>query len=629
MKTTHKVISYEELKEKHPEIAKTEGMQAGQKFMYFPGNAVFEKGLESKHLKGGKRGDYSGIIVMGNLEVNGNIINFIVNYILVVLGDVYADNLIANGAMIHLKKNAYIKQLCFAQFYYGFLEINTLHAQILISKGHATSIKNLSDVDYVFKSKGDYPAYGGLNNNEYYLEKFTEIFKEEDWIEKDEIDWIDGEAIFSYFISEYEFIRSQFREQDNTNNIDDIIETVRASLGKEKQEEAVLLKQGIASIEQIAQTMRRGMISQYEKYIDDIPDKTNVKIYSGNKEIEGDLNLDKANFAKDNIGAVYVNGDLKVQGSIYNTFSKEGVRLFVVGDVHCNNFAIYASAVFINRDLFVEKVLYCCRPREDDIDSKLNVREIVNSNLNIFESGFDLECPRGSNTKNVFWGDSKYIREQDFAIEQLKDILHDKYWSEEEDTLDDKKLFQAIINNDELLKQGLSDATKVLAEKTKQKQEEKTDAIGGITKIVERIKVFLDEHSIYYQQEEGKLVIREHPCRRFIITHKPILYYLHVGMSANRDYGEQKLSQFKKDIIYFLEKYLRNQTELRDYTKGNKLLGDVFWVLENDEWTTALDDKNIYPSVSKMKNIEIDTHNTSFKIDENEISKLIDELKQY
>lgn len=84
-----------------------------------------------------------GMIVTGDLTVNGNILNTNINSgpFLVVLGNLKAKNLLSGGGEIYIEKNADIEEVCVGEYNDGVLAIKgELRAQLFINDDHCSNI---------------------------------------------------------------------------------------------------------------------------------------------------------------------------------------------------------------------------------------------------------------------------------------------------------------------------------------------------------------------------------------------------------------------------------------------------------------------------------------------------------
>ena len=94
-------------------------------------------------------GDYGirGIIVNGNLEINGSLINKSMNDgpFLFITGDLKCRNLIAGGAYIQINGNADVEEIFYAHYNDGIIDIKQdLRAAVCISEDHCFSAKTIA-----------------------------------------------------------------------------------------------------------------------------------------------------------------------------------------------------------------------------------------------------------------------------------------------------------------------------------------------------------------------------------------------------------------------------------------------------------------------------------------------------
>jgi hypothetical protein len=620
MATNHVKLNYTELQTKHPEIPKDNNyLNESMQFMYFSGDAEFDGDLEIDDVDG-----YSGIIVAGDLRVSGMIANYCGDYgdILIVLGDVYADSLIAGGSMIDLMKGAYINKLCLTHYNHGSLSVNKLHCPVYICEHEADSIKDNSKVEYVF----DTSYYAPLKENEFYLVELEEIFKDKAWSQYNDEDAIHGNSYFLDY-SEYSFNFDKFitNEIITSNNIDSIINHIKAEFHKIKRQEKELLQMKVLDTgkfyRHIFRYFYQGM--QYDSLgliID-----TNLKIYDGDLTIDGDLVLDKQIYAEDNISAIYINGDLKVNGTIYNTMETEGVQLYVRGKVNCRNLVISATQVYINKMLDIDDILYCTHPDKIEYSPLLKVAEIKSAALAIVEHSFDLKYSFSDGLDYKVYTVAEDKKEKHFTMEQLKNVLEEQYWSDDDNYLDESSLFRAIVDNKRVLRTDADEIISKVLDRRKRKKLESQALQDSILSMIQLIKSYLDEHSIDYQDEEYRFKIREDSVR-FSVSYKSTFYSVGFGLS-HLEYGKGKIKKFKKDIIFYLECYLLNKIRTIDFETKTEYHGSAFQQLKDDTWTVVQDKCNFYQKLSKRKGLQKIINTTHFDLDENSVLDLIVKLK--
>ena len=87
-----------------------------------------------------------GIMIDGDLIVNGDIINSDLESgkTLIVKGNVYANNLILGGGVIHIYSKANIKLFCTSTYNHGSAYIKYLTCKIFINNGHHTIIDRIN-----------------------------------------------------------------------------------------------------------------------------------------------------------------------------------------------------------------------------------------------------------------------------------------------------------------------------------------------------------------------------------------------------------------------------------------------------------------------------------------------------
>lgn len=624
MKTNFISMDYEELNKSYPDVSKHEDIHEGQKYMVFPEDAVFDQSLSINSLK-----NHDGIIVMGDLKVNGNVDNSEGDYgaTLIVCKDTYADNLIAGGAIIDLMGNAYIKYLSLAHYNHGILRVGKIHCPLLIDNDHATGIKDDTALDTEFNTY----YHGALESNQFTMEDLGVIFPDKTWIEIDTDDNDDmDEAGFNCYFSTDEFMKL---ELTNSNNITNIIQHVKNSIVRQKQLEDSYFNQGMANTEQMYRYLLRKIDIPLYNFAP-IPKNSNIKLVKGDYEIKSDLILDKDSFSPENIYMLFIDGDLNVEGSIYNSFEKEGVVLFVTGNVYCVNFLISTSEVFINNCLMVDNILLCGLPEEIEIDSgpSLKVKEIKSASLAIIESGYELKNRLGSKLKNKIFTMEENRKKDHFLISDLEKILDEKFWSKEDEYINEEVFWKTVIQNKSVLKPNHEDIVAKIIDKKKKKID---PAKQKIIDIIECIRVFLDKNDIEYYQSENYLEIVQSEIR-YEMRYEPVdntdptmNYKLSLGTYPYRKYDPKKeLKKYKSDLIYYLEKYLLNQVRLDYLKKDNKTIGDILQVFENEKWSEALGNPEYYLYLAS-ESTSVESVMNQFSIDGNEITNLLDNIKKY
>ena len=353
------------------------------------------------------------IVIRGDLYVKGNIINSCgsTGDLLVVLGDVFADNLIAGGSVIDFKKNVYIKHFIYPYYNDGSLGVHTLKSGILLDDGeHFTIVKNLED-------KAIHFTYGNLHTkNQYPYSDFTEIVLS---IENDE-----HLALEQYLLDErnnnnlYQKIQHYIEEQSSSRKV--------FTNGE------VLFYSKI--MKEMHQRMSVGLIWQTGFTLQDIELNKNdkVKFYTENLIIDGDYLLDVSKH--DGIKMIYIDGDLEVKGSLYHTLHEEALFLIVKGDVKCQNLINAKGLIFIKGKLIVNNILYLYDAvgagwiyALGGICSKL---AIVEDDI-VLVGDFDEHCSNGSiysELTEYIWGQDKPAIKNSFNFKKLKDVLPSKYW---------------------------------------------------------------------------------------------------------------------------------------------------------------------------------------------------------
>ncbi len=625
MKSEFISMDYEELKLSYPDVAKHEDIHEGERYMFFPEDAIFDQSLSINSLN-----NHNGIIVMGDHKVVGNIDNPEGDYgaTLIVYKDTYADNLIAGGSIIDLMENAYIRNLCLAHYNHGILRVGKIYCPLLINSDHAASIKDSTALDAEFNTY----YHGALESNQFNMEDLGEIFPDKPWIEieTDENDDMDEAGFYCNFSAD-KFIKLELR---NSDTITDIIQHVKKNIVRQKQLEDSYFTQGMADTDQMYRYLLRKINIPLYSFAP-IPKNSNIKLVKGDYEIKNDLILDKDNFSPENIYMLFIDGDLNVEGSIYNSHEKEGIVLFVTGNVHCANFLISTSEVFINNCLTVDNILMCGLPEDIDIDSgpNLKVKEIKSATLAIIESDYELKSRLGSKLKNKIFTVEEDKKKDHFLISHLEKILDEKFWSKDNEYINEEIFWKAVIQNRSVLKPDHEEIINKIINKNK---ENINPAKQEITDIIECIKVFLDKNDIKYYNSDYYLDIVQ-PEIRYEMRYEPIdttdptaKYKLSFGTYPCRKYDPKtELNKFKSDLKYFLEKYLLNEVRLNYHIKGNKTIGDILQVLENEKWSEALVTHPEFNSYLASESTSVESVMNQFSIDGNEITNLIEKISKY
>jgi len=399
------IMPAKELEEITPEISKEDKN-------FFSTGILFEGDVKLEEDFNLNVSDGLLIVIRGDLHIKGNIINSCGNTgdLLVVLGDVYADNLIAGGSIINFKKNVYIKHFIYPYYNDGILEIDTLKSGILLDDGeHFTVIKNLEDEAIHF-------TYGNLHaKNQYPYSDFTEIVLS---IENDE-----NLALEQYLLDE--------------RNNNDLYEKIRHYIEDQSNREIFINGEVLLyskMMKEMHQRMSVGLIWQTGFTLQDIELNKNdkVKFYTENLIIDSDYLLDASKH--DGIKMIYIDGDLEVKGSLYHTLHEEALFLIVKGDVKCQNLINAKGLIFIKGKLIVNNILYLYDAvgagwfyALGGICSKL---AIVEDDIDLV-GDFDEHCSKGSIYSELtesIWGQEKPAIKNSFNFKKLKDVLPSKYW---------------------------------------------------------------------------------------------------------------------------------------------------------------------------------------------------------
>ncbi len=612
MKSNYILMNYEEIARTYPKIAKHSATHEGRKYILFPKDAVFEQTLSIDFFE-----EHDGIIVMGDLKVNGNIANYEGDYgaTLIVCNDAYADNLIAGGAIIDIMGNAHIKYLCLAHYNDGILDIGKLVCPLLISCGdHLTRINDKTALGAEFNT--DY--YGSESDNQFLMEDLGKIFPDKPWIEIDTEEDDDlGEAGFSCYFSAVQFIEHELKK----NKIENIVQQVKTGIEQLNEIEDYYLNKNLVSTDKIFSTVYKKIKRPAYEY--SLPKGSNVKFIKDNFEIQDDLILDKVNYLSENCCALFIDGDLIVNGTIYNSYGKEGVTLFVTGNVYCANFIISSAQVFINKDLMVDNILVCDLPEIDiDYGPDLKVRQIKTASLAIIESDYGLKYSLGPNLNNRVFTTNEDREKDAPLISHLSQIIDNKYWSKKNRYFKEKKFYEAIVKNRPVLKPGFEDNITKLIDKLSYKD----SIMLSITDNIERIKSFLDKHTIKYYSDDESLEIIQ-PEFRFHIRYAKI-YRFSFGTYPRQKYGKKDLKQYKSDLVFYLGKYLRNQLKLDLHKKGKNRIWDFLMVFENENWSRALDSGISEVTLSEIysETTSVESVMTNCTIDENEIEGFLETI---
>jgi hypothetical protein len=99
-----------------------------------------------------------GVIVTGNLTVNGSIVNSNMNDgpFLLVMGNVAAHNVVAGGAHMVIKGNADVRDVAYGHYNDGSIQINgDLSAPIFISEDHSFGFNSLKNNQFKYNDYDD------------------------------------------------------------------------------------------------------------------------------------------------------------------------------------------------------------------------------------------------------------------------------------------------------------------------------------------------------------------------------------------------------------------------------------------------------------------------------------------
>jgi len=177
-----KTFQYKDFVQKYPNMESQEH-NLDDEILFFENDLIIDENLELDELE-------FSIVVQGNLTVKGDIENYAFEYgaTLFVLGETYANNIIAGGAKIDLT-HVYATGLVIGHYNDGMLIIDRLHKGILYSNDHYTEYELGNDAyaftDFDIRSKNefslsDFKIFAG--------EKFLTNDEDDDYLDIEEFD---------------------------------------------------------------------------------------------------------------------------------------------------------------------------------------------------------------------------------------------------------------------------------------------------------------------------------------------------------------------------------------------------------------------------------------------------------
>jgi len=354
------------------------------------------------------------IVVRGDLHVKGNIVNSCgsTGDLLVVLGNVYTDNLIAGGSLINFKKECFVKYFILPYHNDGSLMIDTLKFGILLDDyDHDTYVNTLEKDAIHF-------TYGNLHaENQYPYDDFKKILMR---MEQDE--YLD---LVPYLLN-----------KENNRNLYTKLKEYREenSIKKEFTNGEIIRYEEM--MREMNQRMSVGLVWQTGFSLQDLnlSKDDNVQYYSENVYIDKDFVLDIDRH--DGIKMIYIDGNLEIKGSLYHSLNQEALFLVVRGDIKCQNLIQGKGLIFTKGKLIIEKILYLY----DTVDgeglyalSGISTGHAILEDDISFVGEFDDLCSMESIYSQLmesgFFGDEKPAIEKSKNFQALKEILPWKYWS--------------------------------------------------------------------------------------------------------------------------------------------------------------------------------------------------------
>jgi hypothetical protein len=399
------------------------------KGVYFDGDLKIEKDLDLNLSNG------LTIVVRGDLHVGGDIVNGCgsTGDLLFVLGDVYAKNLFAGGSLITFKKDVYIDYFVCPYYNDGSLEIQTLKRGILLDDGeHCTFVHKL-------ENRAVYFTYHSLTDpRKYPYSDFLEILTA---IEDDE----------------YLALNEYLSEKENNKNLYLKIQNyLKNKLESQKtftNGEVVFYKD---MMKDMNQRMSVGLIWEtgFTMQNLDIEKNDKVKYFTEDLIVDDDFILDLSQH--DGIKMIYVDGNMKVKGSLYHSLHEEAIILIVRGDIECQNLINAKSLILAKGKLNINNVFYLYNAvgaeavyALGNICTKLAILE----DDIVFVGKFDKKCTKGnvySELTETLFGSTKPAIEGSFNFRKLQEILASKYWDITANSCLNKERLQADILDEKL-----------------------------------------------------------------------------------------------------------------------------------------------------------------------------------
>lgn len=147
------------------------------KVRFYEGNSVIKKNIDLDfHEEADKESIqyYKGIIIDGDLRVEGNIFNHEDDYgkFLEVKGDLYVDNLVVGGAQVIVRGDIFVKYFTVQTYNHGTIMAQALHTPVLIAEERSPELKNEDKIKLLLHD--DYPD----EPNKFNYSTLNKVFKD-------------------------------------------------------------------------------------------------------------------------------------------------------------------------------------------------------------------------------------------------------------------------------------------------------------------------------------------------------------------------------------------------------------------------------------------------------------------
>ena len=382
------------------------------------------------------------IYILGNLTVEGNITNYDgdTGSGLFVQGITKAENIFSGGSHVHLHE-VYVKGFCLGFYNGGQLNIANFNQGILVSVDHHTNIE-IQDSAIGFSDDGIRGTHP--------MDDFYTIFKNKEWFEKDDDEF--------YFLDD-EFMADIRKEGLNYVEINLAIEKFKQNIANELASYETL---EITKIKKIKAVLNKKVANMrhsgydYRSVLEDlnIKPKNEIKIIKGPHKISGDFCIDRGD---KNIKALFIDGDLIVDGTIFNHFKKKPLKIFVLGDVICNHFLVQSTNFIIKGKLDIKNLFLYDNPSatEEDEDSELAVGpgEKISCKIALFNNDVNMWSYFNSKVKHIYSNYLDVLGSEALDFKDLDHIIKPEFLSNQDDevVLNVEKIITQIIQN----KQGI------------------------------------------------------------------------------------------------------------------------------------------------------------------------------